>query len=418
LVLILTFLLDSHKAFYVWTYGTAAVVAAPFLVSIGPHLGAISVGNATTVGVRDIILFFSVYLLATGYVFASYPNRPVLVWLAACLGVTLFLGFNHAWGWDNHPYRFIIHLLFPLAIGTAIAVHTLPRRLAAALGVWLIGLAVFNVTNFARGQRVYVNINPGTLAEAKFLTGVRAATEGFDGSYDRILNGAGEDDASLAGSALMLNYSKIPGFVPDYRYIVDHEQYLNRLATFCSLIPAYVCTPEPRPHPDIFRVIDARLWGTIAAVYRIRLAGSIGTPFAAMLRQAANTYGWRVIAQEAPDAVLYRVRQTPMEGVARIGSGRSDGDRIAIEFSVEHAGEQFILIGGRDRATGSPDTIVDGKRTESVSGSSDWAVRKVRLAAGKHQLTLRQPSARDQLFFLNIIAATKLSRYVRLNAVR
>src|SRR5262249_13766424 len=117
LILALTFMLDSRKRFYLWTYGTAAVVAAPFLLSMSSHLGGMSVGNATAVGGRDIVLFFSVYLLATGYVFATYPNRPVLVWLAACIGVTLFLGFNHAWGWDNHPYRFVINLIFPLGIG-------------------------------------------------------------------------------------------------------------------------------------------------------------------------------------------------------------------------------------------------------------------------------------------------------------
>jgi hypothetical protein len=418
MILGLTFLLDSRKAFYLWTYGTAAVVAAPFLLSISTHLGDISAKYPLTVSVRDGVLFFSVYLLATGYAFVAYRDRPVIVWLAACIGATLFLALNNEWGWENHPYRFVIHLLFPLGIGTAIAVHTLPRRLAAPLALWLIALAALNVTNFATGDRVYVEIIPGTAAEARFLAGVDSATAGLDGAHERILNGAGEDLMTQTGSALMLNYSHIPGFVPDYRYIVDRERYLNRVATFCSLIPAYVCRPEPRPYSDLFRVLDGRLRGTIAAVYRIRRAGSIASPFAEMLRSAAGTYGWKLIAEKRPDAVLYRVRQTPMEGVAHIGAGRSEGDRIAISFSVEHAGDQFILIGGRRLGTTSSETTVDGKPTTAVSSSADWAVRKVRLTAGEHRLTLAQPAAPDDLVFVNVIEASKLSRYVMLNAPR
>jgi len=51
------------------------------------------------------------------------------------LAATAFLAINHLWHWGNHPYRYAIHMLFPLAILAALGLRHAPRPLAALLGL-------------------------------------------------------------------------------------------------------------------------------------------------------------------------------------------------------------------------------------------------------------------------------------------
>lgn len=103
-----TFLLDPAKRFYFWSYGTAAVVAAPYLLALAPHARVfVAVQDAWVqragVGMGALLLFFLVYALAAILAYAAYRNRPVLIWISAMLAGTFFLAFNQLWRWDNHP---------------------------------------------------------------------------------------------------------------------------------------------------------------------------------------------------------------------------------------------------------------------------------------------------------------------------
>ena len=115
-----TFLIDPAKRFYVFAYGTAGLVALPYLLLLArqaPQVAAVQAAWAEvqklSVGLPGFVAFFAAYLLGAAAAYAYSRDRESLVWASALLGATAFLALNQYWHWYNHPYRFTIHLLFP-----------------------------------------------------------------------------------------------------------------------------------------------------------------------------------------------------------------------------------------------------------------------------------------------------------------
>ena len=159
LALAATFLVDPNKRFYLWSYGVAGLLALPYVLLLARHAGALAAlqrgwdgVQMMTVGLSGFALFFAAYLLAAAAGCFWSRDRPVLVWVGALLAATAFLAVNHLWHWGNHPYRFAIHLLFPLAILAALGLRDAPRPLAAILGAWLGAVCVFDAGSFALGH--------------------------------------------------------------------------------------------------------------------------------------------------------------------------------------------------------------------------------------------------------------------------
>jgi hypothetical protein len=109
-----------------------------------------------TVGPSRLRLFFAAYLLAAAAACLWSRDRPVVVWVSALLASTAFLAVNHLWHWGNHPYRFAIHLLFPLAILAALGLRDAPRPLATILSAWLGAVCIFDAGSFALGRPLAV----------------------------------------------------------------------------------------------------------------------------------------------------------------------------------------------------------------------------------------------------------------------
>ena len=123
LALAATFFVDPNKRSYLWSYGAAALLALPYVLLLVRHSGALASMQGgwnqvqmMTVGLTGFGLFFAAYLLAAALGYRWTRDRALLVALSAFLAANAFLAVNHLWGWSNHPYRYAIHLLFPLTI--------------------------------------------------------------------------------------------------------------------------------------------------------------------------------------------------------------------------------------------------------------------------------------------------------------
>ena len=433
--LAVTFAYDTRKCFYLWTYAAAAVVALPYLLMLAHHGRAVATVQATwsqvqmlAVSLTGFVLFFSAYLCASGLALLCYRDRPTLVWLAALVVSTCFLALNHLWHWFNHPYRFAIHMIFPLAILAALGLRHGPRRLAAVLGVWLAVVCGLDAYQFVAGPRAFVNFHAAEPERAAFLAAVRDVTARDEGSGRRILNPAEIDyPRGVAQSAMLMNYSRIPGFIPDYRHVLWRARYENRMGVFCFLFPGYpnadhpfgrhACEEDLDPDPVVLELLDPRLRSGILPVYGIAFAGAPAKPFATAVKDASARYGWLLVAQ-ADNAALARADVARLPGVARIVAAASRDGTLSIRLGVEQAGPQLLVLGGRRLAERAPAPSLDGRTLDGCRRSANWAACPVEVAAGAHTLELpslesgADPQA-DYLYFLALLERRLAGRYVR-----
>ena len=339
LALAATFFVDPNKRFYLWSYGAAGLVALPYLALLGRHARALAAVQSAwnqvqmmAVGLSGFALFFAAYLVAAALGYRSLRDRPLFVWVSALLASTAFLAVNHVWHWGNHPYRFAIHLLFPLAILAALGVRDAPRPLAAILGAWLGAVCLFDAGNFALGQPVTVRFRVAEPERAAFLETVRDVTRREAASGLRLLTPVELTyPRGLVQATMLMNYSRLPAFVPDHRHVLWPERHHNRMGLFCFLFPGYpnddypfgrrACEEELDPDPQLDLVLDPRLKTAILPVYRIGFAGGPAKPFSNFLKDASSRYGWPILAQ-TDNAAFVRTDVARLPGVARLIPGR------------------------------------------------------------------------------------------------
>jgi hypothetical protein len=345
------------------------------------------------------------------------------------LAGTFFLAFNQFWRWDNHPYRFAIHLIFPLGLLAALGLRGGPPRLTLPLSAWIVVVLVGNSWSFLTGDRIWVNFRVGTPEQAAFLGRVRAATAALEGTGLRILTSSEIDyPRGVFQTAVLMNYSRIPAFVPDYRHLLWPERYYNRMGLFCFLFPGFPNTDLPfgrhacdealDPDPEVLEILDPRLKTSILPVYSIALAGATGKPFARFLAQAHADYGWPVLAENESQELL-RTEVAPLPGLARLGQGRYGPDGFDLDFEVTEPGAQIVILGGRGLTDRARRIEIDGHELEGALRLGNWARGRVELPAGPHRLHLawQKPDYvldSDYLYFAGFIQEAGAARYLRL----
>ncbi len=433
LALAATFAIDPEKRFYLWSYGAAGALALPYLALLARYarpLGVMQGGwnqvQMMTVGRSGFVVFFAAYLLAAALGYRWSRERSVLVWLSAFLAATAFLAVNHLWGWGNHPYRYAIHLLFPLTILGALGLRDAPRPLAAVMGLWLAAVCLFNVAGFALGRAATVRFRVADAERAAFLETVRSVTAREAASGVRLLPPVELTyPRGLVQAALLMNYSAIPAFIPDYRHVLWPERHHNRMGLFCFLFPGYpnqdypfgwrACDEDLDPDPSIIRILDSRLKAQVLPLYRIGFAAAPAKPFSNHLKQASPRYGWPMLA-ETDNAAFVRTDVAPLSGVARLAPGGSSGERLAIRVEPERAGAHLVILGGRRLEQRAPRVLLDGRPLEPGRRGGNWAVYDAELTAGAHRLELpsldegADPEA-DYLYFAAVVHRDAASRY-------
>ncbi len=437
LALAATFAFDPHKRYYLWTYGAAALVASPYVVLLARHarvLAALQDAEVqrAAVGLAGLGLFFAGYLMAAGLAYVRYRERPVLVWASAILLATLFLAFNHLWHWGNHPYRFAINLIFPLGVLAALGVRHAPWRLSAVPGLWLGALCLLNVGRFSAGERTWVQFSVDEPDRAAFLKTVRQTTAPAERTGTRILVPPEVGyPRGVFQAALLLDFSRIPSFVPDYRRVLWRERYYNRMGLFCFLFPGYpnedtqfarrACEEPLDPEPGVVEIRDPRLKTAILPLYSIGFAGAPAKPFSNYLKDASRSYGWPTIV-ETDRASFVRTTVAPLAGVARLVEGRSTPSTLSIRFEVDVGGRHVLVLGGRKLAERAPRILLDGRELGDGQRSANWAVFTTELTRGEHVLQLPSHDSgpdpeSDYLYFVSLVHEDRLLDYLALGQV-
>ena len=125
-----------------------------------------------------------------------------------------------------------------MSVEGALGIRHGPRRLALPLAAWIVVVILWNSWSFLTGDRIWVNFRVGTPEQAAFLEQVRATTAAFEDTGLRILTSPEVDyPRGVYQTAVLMNYSRIPAFVPDYRHLLWPERYYNRMGVFCFLFP-------------------------------------------------------------------------------------------------------------------------------------------------------------------------------------
>ena len=424
------FLFDEHRRLYLWGYGTAVLVSAPYALALVRDLAGASrieeQGNPAAVAPLLVLAFFAPLVLAAACAIAYAPEAGVQRWLFSVLGATAFLAVNHLWSWGNHPYRFAIDLLFPLAVLAALGLRHAPRAAALPLALWIFGGLVANVAGFARGPRLYVSAPPVLPTTARFLKDVRDTTAAA-GPSARILNPPEFFyPFGLTQNALLFNYARVPGFIPDYRYLLSRERYFNRLGLFCFLFPGFpafdhhldrrACTETLEPPPGFLAMREPRLRAAILPAYGIAFAAASGPPFGPYLAEAQTRYGWPTLAEGDERRRLVRVGPPDLPGLAAFTRATDEGRSVG--FRTAAAGPHVVVLGGRGLDRRAPRVLVDGQELAGRR-EGNWAVLRGQILAGDHRLDLPPPGLdrdgeRDVLFFAAVVHARWAEEYLGL----
>jgi hypothetical protein len=434
--LALTFAYDARKRFYLWVYVPAAAVALPYMLLLARHARTLAAAQAAwdqvqmlAVSLTGFVLFFCAYLCGGLVALLRYRDRSVLTWLTALVLSTGVLALNQFWHWSNHPYRFAIHMIFPLGILAALGLRRGPRRLAVPLGLWLLAVCGWDAYRYVAGPRDFVDFKAAEPERAAFLSSVRSLTAPDEGRNRRILNPAEIGyPRGVDQSAMLMSYSRIPGFVPDYRHVLWRKRYENRMGVFCFLFPGYpnsdhpfgrhACDEHLDPDPTLAEILDPRLRTGILPVYGITLAGAPAKPFANAVKDASARYGWPVLAQ-ASNAALARTVVARLPGVAQVTEVASRGATLTIRLGVEQGGSQLLILGGRRLSDRAPEIVLGGRAIGGCRRADNWAVCTTDAPSGAVALELpshesgADPEA-DYLYFLALLHRDEAGRYVRL----
>jgi hypothetical protein len=425
--LALNFATDSDRRFYLWSYLPAGLVMLPYALRLAhewSHMAGRD-GDDRSVGPIALLVFFAVLWALAATAGRWAPRGAVLLWAVASLAATLLLAENQLWAWGNHPYRFAINLVFPLAVLAALGLRHAPRSLTVVLGAGLVAAAIPQVVRTAENKGVYLRIQSRQKLGA-FLSEVRKATDAEPDRAARLLNPPEfRYPEGTTQSALILNASSLPGFVPDYRYILWPERHRNRLTLFCFLFAyphedwhTHLQACDGTYEPTLFEITDRRIRAAVLPVHGIRFAASIGAPFNFELPGVAAENGWPLLATTPERHFLYRTEGPGLPGVARASRGVFDAAGFKVDLEVAAEGRQRIVVGGRGLSERAPTLRIDDREIALGTRDSSWIVAEADLSAGRHTLTLPRANPRwqeesDFVYFLAAVDERWANRYFK-----
>jgi hypothetical protein len=422
------FLTDTDPRFYLWSFLPAAVVAFPYALHLARNARYLP-GRDGTMGhvpAFHILLFFVLQWMLVAAAWRWAPRTTALRWATVMLAANLFLAANHLWAWGNHPYRFAINLVFPLGVIAAIGLRHAPRAVAWTLGLGLIAAALPPTVGAARNDRLFARITTGSVGTQPFLDTIRTVTDAEPDRNARLLTPPEfHYPDGVVQSATILNFSSLPGFVADYRYVLWSERHLNRLQLFCFLFPSYphydahtqLRACEHSGAPVLFDIVDRRIDTAVLPVYGIRYGAAVGFPFSGPLADAAQVNGWPLLAHDGTYR-FHRVGAAVLPGVARAERGTYSRSGFTVTVEISDPGLQRIVIGGRVLHDRAPRLVVDGHEVSPGARSNSWLVANVELSAGRHLLELPRECAHwqdesDFVYFLAVVQEQEAGRYFK-----
>ncbi len=416
-------LIEKKWKFYFVTYATSMIVALPFIWYLISHRHQLPIDAATgsEIGPIELLKFYCLYVVALMVLVFVKKDSNISNWLFAVFFATLLLSFNASWGWGNHPYRFAIHLIFPLSIALGwcifIKSHVVVRALLAIWLIIMIGANAYDVFNW---KRIYQNYTIGTVQEAEFYKSVHSNTNSNPGL---IINPPEfQYPIGSTQSAMILSYSSNPGLIPDYRYMLESSIFKNRMDIFCNLFPSY---PHFNYHTglrscgipfDESSVVmkNQYLKNTILDLYSVRHVASAGEPFGGIVRSSIQKYGWRTIATAPGGFELVEPRMLEKDDVLRLHFSFASDGKKSIKTTVEKSGAYTLVLASRNL-----DDLNTSEILKNAKIKGHWLVNSSNLDAGHQDIPLNEELidliSKDGIYFIALINSKKINEYFEIN---
>lgn len=441
------FFLDKNKSFYLISYPISLAISIPYLMAIKDL--TITDNNAAPVCTactyfpihQLIILYFPHFLAALVGVWflvaGKFKNQELLIWVFSLILATLILSYNNFVGWGNHPYRFAILLLMPLMIAAAVGIYYGYSRggrwkiISVFLALWFTITIVLNINDVFQDRRIYDNPASGTQEQYDFLKQVEKNTVGGD-----VLLTAPEFGyaSGVVQTAMLLNYSKSRGFIPDYRYLLQRERYSNRLKLFCFFFPSYphydlhtglkACEHEDGTihleNGNTVEIKDNQIKNSILPVYGIKHLASLGEPFTTFIKQQADSFKWKILSNSA--GTLAQPALVTLAGVATFEKGQYHAEGFTAKFNITKAGENVLIVAGNHLRENVNEIVIDGQKQQTLYQDNAVILAKNNLSVGEHELVINSNyssgndyrSKSDYIYFLNMIHESDVEKYLSL----
>jgi len=443
----INFFYDKNKRFYLVSYPISLAVSIYYLLTIKNFLLPNSITSLPECigcyhfGIFQLsILYFPHFLAAFMGIRFLVVNqfRNLLILTLSAFLVTLVLSYNDLVGWGNHPYRFAINLLIPMMILAAVGIYYgyiqggKWKAVSVFLAVWFTITIAFNVQDVFQNRRPYDNPVTGTQEEYKFFKQVENNTT----AEDYILTGPEYNyPVGMSQTAMILNYSRARNFIPDYRYIISKEKYLNRMELFCFFFPLY-------PHHDVHTGLKAcenkngtiylenhnlqlklrenELKNSVLQMYGIKHLASLRGKFATAINRQADSFKWKIL-NSTPAGTLAQVSPITLTGVTIFEKGKYHADGFTVKFEVTKAGSQVLIVAGNNLNENIGNVQIDGKSIPVSHQDNSVILLKTPLTVGKHELFLNSVHSNnkyyltsDYIYFLNFIHKGDFYNYLTL----
>ena len=441
----INFFYDRNKSFYLISYPVSLVVSIHYLLAIrtlGLPTSTTGLPECIACYYFDIsqlsILYFPHFLAALmGIRFlavSKFRNRKLLIFTFSALLATFVLSYNNFVGWGNHPYRFAINLLMPLMILATVGIYYgyiqggKWKVVSVFFAIWFITTIAFNVNDVFQNRRPYDNPVSGTQEQYDFFKQVENNT--VTGDY--ILTAP----EGTVQTAMLLNYSKARSFIPDFRYLMSKEKYLNRMELFCFLFPEY-------PHHGIstglkacknkkgtiylenyvnlqLKLRENELKNNILQMYGIKHIASLDHSLSNYIKQQADSFKWRIITS-TPAGTLAQLSPVTLTGVATFSQSQYYLAGFTAKFGVTKAGNYVLIVAGNNLNENIGNVWIDSKPVPISYRDNSVVLLTVPLTTGKHELFLNSvyPNNKyylksDYIYFINFIHKNDFDKYLTL----
>lgn len=400
----------------------ALVVAFHYLVHLVEYREALGILMSPRWGggmARDtsVLLYFLPLWLATIGVVAVMPWRkdPRLLWALCILLATWMLSIGSRWGFENHPYRMAINLIFPLSILFAM----FPFFEGFPLGVRVAWLAIM-AGLFAPAVDRNIAVLQGRINES-------VLQRGYTPNYYQLVAPPAEQtlllDAIAANvrgtgkllippehsypegaltTSLILGASPNPGFIPDYRYTAGTEMYEDRMRLFCFLFPGFphhdsytgrrLCH-EPRDRSvdghDKITTIDPALRADVLPLYGIEFFAYWFGKEKAAVTQMAHAYHFQPVHVAEGKGLFTLPSESP--GRARFGKASYAGGQFSFPVTAPRADCWTFVLAGTNLAQRVNELMVNASTVKVRSVGENVISFSTRLEAGPSTIRLKWP---------------------------
>jgi hypothetical protein len=412
-------LIDVRNVRFAAIYGAGAViVASPYLLQVWQlslQVGRFEGGSYTRVSATEFILFYLVCIVSTVIVLFNVRrlDRPdLLILLAVALVVPVGMGFG-AFGLHSHAYRFWTNAIIPFGVLAALSLTIPPslcRRIVVGVlaplmligvvrNLWVVQFPLPRV--IARTVGLVTSYNgaiPLPVGAPVLLDRVREQTSTLPPGSRVLLPPEYQYPQQAYRNGLLLAVSRVPGFIPDPRYVVWQDLYADRVAVFCSLFPSYphldmhtqarICDETPKElAPGHLDLIYDRAVPDVLSLYQVKFLALLRAEPADIVARQAQRLGMKPIYDETGD-MLWQIASEPDQDRLSFGTAAYGEPDLSIPMTAQRAGRYIIVLAGRAIASRVRQVRLGQTSIESHSLGADAIGLSVDLPEGTSELKL------------------------------